>query len=428
MANARKLALKALLSVSQDGAYSNITLNNLLKENEVPKTDASFIAALFYGVLDRTITLEYVLSQYIRTPLKKVPQISLCVLKLSLYQIMYMDKVPARAAVDEAVKLIKSSKERYNSAFVNGVLRNILRNEIKLPQDNSAPSLSVRYSVPQNIVESFVDDFGEDNAIAILEDSLKRPPIVLKVNTTKTSTDELIGLLTAEGVSVEKSEFPNSVIVNGSINIAKSKCYKNGLFYVQDLASQMAVSALEPKANERILDICSAPGGKSFAAAISMENCGEIISCDIYENKIDLIKNGVERLGLDIINPKVSDALTYNKELGLFDKVICDVPCSGWGVIRRKPEIKYKHIESFEELQSIQTGILNNAMKYLKLGGLLMYSTCTLRNSENGAIVRAYLDKNAGCELKYERTYMPHIDGTDGFYCAIIKKAGDINR
>ncbi len=427
MANARKLVLRALLSVSQDGAYSNITLNNLLKENEVSSADASFTTALFYGVLDREITLEYVLSEYIKTPLKRVPKISLLVLKISLYQIMYMDKVPPRAAVDEAVKLIKSSKERYNAAFVNGVLRNILRNEIVLPQDNSVASLSVRYSAPEDIVSSFIGDYGVEDAVAILEDSIKRPPILLKVNTTKISTDELIKLLSDEGVLVEKSDFADAVLVNGSINVSKSECYKKGLFYVQDLASQMAVSALSPRQNERVLDICSAPGGKSFAAAISMENCGEIISCDIYENKIKLIKNGAERLGFSIIKPMVRDALTYKNDIGLFDKVICDVPCSGWGVIRRKPEIKYKHIESFEELRSIQVKILNNAMQYLKPNGLLMYSTCTLRNSENGDIVRQYLEENKGCELKYEHTYMPHIDGTDGFYCALIKKAGDIN-
>lgn len=427
MANARKLALKALLQVSDSGAYSNITLNGLLKDSDISSVDSAFVTALFYGVLDRNITLSYVLSRFIKTPLKKVPKISLCVLKMSLYQIMYMDKVPDSAAVNEAVKLIKSSKERYNSAFVNGVLRNVLRNGISLPMDDSLVSLSVRFSAPEFMIKSFVEDYGLESAKQILDDSLQRPPVILKVNTLKTTAENLIEQLLNEGINARIGEFENSIVVDGSINVSKSNSYKKGLFYVQDLASQKAVSLLEPSKDERVLDICSAPGGKSFAAAIGMGNSGEIVSCDIYEKKIQLIENSAKRLGIDIINAKLSDAYVYNSNLGLFDKVICDVPCSGWGVIRRKPEIKYKGTQDFLDLENKQYEILNNATRYLKPGGVLMYSTCTLRKSENDEVVRKFLDNNRDYELKKDHTFMPHIDGTDGFYCALIEKAGGTN-
>lgn len=424
MADARKIVLKALLEIRQKSAYSNLTLNRFLKDNDITLTDKSLITAIFYGVLDRTITLDYVLSSFIKTPLKKVSPLSLEALRCALYQIMFMDKIPNSAAVNESVRIVKSSKERYNAAFVNGVLRNILRSEIKLPLEDDAKGISIKYSCPMWIVESFINDYGKENAINLLSHSLKNPPITLRVNALRTDTDSLIALLESSGVSSHSCQQENAVNITGGIDVRSNTAYKKGLFHIQDLASQAAVEILSPKTDERVLDVCSAPGGKAFTMAQYMKNSGEIIACDLYESRVKLIAEGAKRLGIDIIKPQVADATVYNGGFGQFDAILCDVVCSGLGVIRRKPEIKYKSLEEYEDITIIQSAILENTARYLCSGGRLLYSTCTLRRCENEGVVYAFLDKNSDYELKYEHTFMPHIDGTDGFYCALLQKSG----
>lgn len=423
MENPRKTALNVLLLVEQNGAYSNIALNKELSKHQLSAQDKALATAIIYGVLDRNITLEYVLKGFIKTPLKKVQPLTLMALKCALYQIMYMDKIPPSAAVNETVKLVNSSRERHNASFVNAVLRNILRGEIKLPEGDSIKDISVRYSCPEWIIESFVSDYGKENAEELIKASLETPEIAVRVNTIKSTAEQLIEKLKNEGVSATESDINNCLIINGSIAVSNSECYKQGLFHVQDTASQTVASKLRAARGERILDMCAAPGGKSFTIAEIMENDGEIVSCDIYENRVELIAKGANRLGLSIIKPTVCDATAFKSDLGLFDAVLCDVPCSGLGVIRRKPEIKYKGENDFLELAGIQSAILENASKYISTNGRILYSTCTLREAENGRVVHAFLDKHTDYELKYEHTFMPHIDGTDGFYCALIQKS-----
>ncbi len=422
MANARKIAVLALLKVDKDNAYSNITLNSVFKESGIEGADKALASAIFYGTLDRKITIDYILSKYIKTGLKKVLPYTLNVLRSAVYQIMFMDKIPDSAAVNEAVKLVKTSKEGRNSGFVNAVLRNILRNGAELPQDNSIASLSVRYSCPEWIIESFVNDYGIETAEELLKESLKTAPTVLRVNTLKTTADELTEKLKPSGISAEKVDIPNALILEKGIDIADNNLYKEGLFFVEDLASQTAVNVLSPKAGERMLDICAAPGGKSFSSALHMQNIGEIISCDIYEKRVSLIRAGAKRLSLDIIKPTVSDATVFNEDLGEFDCILCDVPCSGLGVLRRKPDIKYKPQNDFNELCEIQYKILCNAFKYLKKGGRLLYSTCTLRSEENEKLVNRFIMEYNGVDKMYEHSFMPHIDKTDGFYAALLIK------
>lgn len=424
MENARKTALDALLAVRDGGAYSNIALANILSQSSLSEKDRAFASALFYGTLDRLITLDFVLSKFIKKPLEKTLPITLGCLRIALYQIMYMDRVPDSAAVSEAVNIVKRSKERFNASFVNGVLRSILRSGITLPQGDTPEALSVRYSCPKPIVDSFIHDYGTETAKNLLEKSLEAPPVSLRVNSIKISAENLVLQLSKENITaVYVSD--NTLTVKGGINLSKSKCFKNGFFHIQDVACQTAIKALCPRPGERILDMCSAPGGKAFTAAEIMENRGEILACDIHKHRVDLIKQGAERMGLDIIKPQVSDALYYNKSFGKFDAVICDVPCSGLGVIRRKPEIKYKSFEDFSDIEAVQRRIIENAGLYLKPGGRLLYSTCTLRNAENNCVVHGFLDKHTHYELKYEHTFMPHLDGTDGFYCAVLLKTGD---
>lgn len=423
MENPRKTALNVLLCIEQNGAYSNIALNRELSKHQLSAQDKALATAIIYGVLDRNITLEFVLKDFIKTPLKKVQPLTLAALKCALYQIMYMDKIPPSAAVNESVKIVKGSRERHNASFVNAVLRNILRTAIKLPESDSIKDLSVRYSCPEWIIESFISDYGIENAKELLKASLQAPEVAVRVNTLKCSVQELIEHLKSEGVSAAESHLSGGVIINGNIDVANSACYKKGLFHVQDIASQTVASRLGAQRGERILDMCAAPGGKSFTIAEIMENEGEIVSCDIYDKRVELIANGANRLGLTVITPTVCDATAHNADLGVFDAVLCDVPCSGLGVIRRKPEIKYKGENDFAELSKIQSSILENASEYIRSGGRILYSTCTLRGAENSGAIHAFLDKHTDYELKYEHTFMPHIDGTDGFYCALIQKS-----
>ncbi len=423
MQNARKVAIDALLKVNNNLAYSNITLNNILKNAELSPADKQFATALFYGVLDRKITLDYVLDSLIKTPLNKVDSFTKEVLRTGLYQIMFMEKVPDSAAVNEAVKIIKSSKKRYNSGFVNGVLRSATRAEKLLPDGNSAHNLSVRYSCPEWIIESFIKDYSMDTAVSLLEETVKPASTFLRVNTLKTTTDELLSELENIGVNAKKADEADAIEILSGFAIENNELYKNGLFHVQDLSSQKCAKLLDTQKGERVLDICAAPGGKSFTLALLMENAGEIISCDLYENRTNLIAKGAERLGIDIIKTRVADATLYNKEMGEFDAVLCDVPCSGLGIIRRKPDIKYKTVVDFSELEKIQREILENAAKYVKNGGRIVYSTCTLRKNENEKQVEAFLEKHPEFKLKFMHTFMPHTDGTDGFFTALLSQS-----
>lgn len=423
MANARLVAVKALMKINRDKAYSNITLDKFFADYDLDNKDKSLATALVYGVLDRKITLDYIISKFSKIPLKKISPMTIEAIRIGVYQIYFLERIPESAAVNESVNIIKRSKEGRNSGFVNAVLRNAIRNPLSLPDGTSNKELSVKYSCPEWIIESFKTDYGTENTVKLLEESLLSPPVIIRVNTSKITTDELMVLLENSGVKSQKTDISAALKIEGGIDIKNNEYYKKGFFYVQDLASQTAVSKLEVKPFEKVLDICAAPGGKSFLMALLMENKGEVVSSDLYEHRVDLIKRSSKRLGLDIIKPVVSDATKNNAELKDFDAVLCDVPCSGLGVLRRKPEIKYKETEDFVEIEQIQRQILNNSSIYLKSGGRILYSTCTLRKAENEDMIKEFLNKNPDFTLVYEHTFMPHIDNTDGFYCALIKKA-----
>lgn len=422
MANARYIAATALLKIEKDKAYSNITVSTLFENSDLTPQDKALASNLVYGVLDRKITIDYILKKFIKMPLKKVAPFTLCVLRMGVHQLIFMDKIPESAAVNESVKLVKNSKENRNAGFVNAVLRNVLRSENLLPEGNTAEDLSIRFSCPLWIVKEFLSEYGTNDAIKLLEESLKAPPLTVRVNTAKCEKADLIKAFTSEGVSFTDIEKEDALILNRGMDIKSNPQFKEGMFYVQDLASQRAVSHLAPKSNTRVLDMCASPGSKSFTIAGLMKNTGEIVSCDLYENRVSLIEKAAKRLGLNIVKPIVCDATVYNEALGEFDYILCDVPCSGLGVIRRKPEIKYKEQCDFSELEKVQYKILCNAAKYLKEGGKILYSTCTLRNGENENLVKRFIKEYNVFHKAYEHTFMPHIDGTDGFYCALLEK------
>ena len=380
---------------------------------------------LVYGVIERKITLDYILSQFLTQPLKKLNPQVLTVLRMGVYQIKFLDKVPDSAAVNESVKLVKKIKCAFASGLVNSVLRKISTNEIKYPEtDNIIFDLSIKYSCPKELVKHYVDDYGIEDTEEFLKDSIGNAPIVLRVNTLKTTADALIKLLSSENTTATKcDDIENALVLTDGGAVFKTKAYRDGLFHVQDKASQICVFKLDPKPNEVVFDMCASPGGKSFTIAEKMKNIGELYSFDLYDHRVKLISDGAQRLGINIINANVGDASQFNDALPKADKILCDVPCSGLGVIRRKPEIRYKDLDFVDNLCELQYNILSCSAKYLKQNGVLVYSTCSLNKKENEDICDKFLAENNDFQKVEDYiTLWPHKNATDGFFIAKFKK------
>lgn len=442
MANSRKTAFKVLLKIEQDGAYSNIALNNAVKEGELSPLDAAFTSALVYGVLERKITLDYIIKQYSKIPLRKIELKTKIILRLGLLQMAFMDKIPESAAVNESVKLAKQQKLQKSSRFINAILRSFARDncKVKYPDiKNKAEYYSVKYSCPQPLVKLWLESYGEENAKGILEKLSGRPNIYARVNTLRTTAENLIDALADDEVKAEKVDFPeNSVRLADTGSIERLKAYKGGLFHIQDLSSQLCAYFLSAEMGQTVLDICSAPGGKTFTTAEYMHNSGKIIACDMYEHKLKLIEKGAKRLGINIVETCLRDGSSDENPLPMADRILCDVPCSGLGVLSRKPEIRYKDDLIDTNLADIQYKILCESAKYLKKGGKLVYSTCTLNPQENNKNTAKFLAEHSGFEgvaLKlppqlgrayeeqpYEITLMPHSYDGDGFYISVFTR------
>ncbi len=420
--NDRTIAYKILLKIEKDKAYSNLTLDTVLGKEEA--CSEPFVRALVYGVIERKITLDYILSEILSQPIKKLKPQVLTVLRMGVYQIKYMDKVPVSAAVNESVKLVKQQGFSFASGLVNSVLRKIADREINYPENENSPEyLSIKYSCPIDLVNKYIKDYGFENAVGILSTALETPPLNIRVNTLKISAEELIKVLQNEGVEASACDLKGALTVNTG-NIFQTDCYKKGLFHVQDLASQICIAALDPKPYETVLDMCAAPGGKSFTIAEKMHNNGKVYSFDLYEHRLSLINSGAKRLGIDIVHTKISDASVFYNDMPLADKILCDVPCSGLGVIRRKPEIKYKDLGFIDKLTDLQYNIICSSSLYLKKGGRLVYSTCSLNKDENENVCNRFLETHKDFKLSDGSpvTLMPHTDKTDGFFFTVFTK------
>lgn len=431
MKSARQTAFEILNKIQRNNSYSNLTLDAFLEKSPSEQQDKKFISALVYGVTERLLTLDYNLSLYLSQPIKKLKPEVLTALRIGAYQILFMKKIPVSAAVNESVKLVKSNKATFASGLVNAVLRKISLNGLK--DDGSMP---VKYSAPQWLCELWCKSYGRENAEKILEASFGSTEAALRVNSLKTDERELSEKLLKGGFICRKSELlPNALLAEGSGAIHKIDCFKDGLFHVQDISSQLCCVALAPEENDTVLDICAAPGGKSFTLAQLMKNKGRLISCDVYEHRLKLIQEGAERLGIGNIEVLLNDGASYNKDLPKADKILCDVPCSGLGVIRKKPEIRYKKAEEVDKLSDLQYAILCISSRYLKIGGKLVYSTCSLNPNENEKIVEKFLREHADFEsvrvLENIKRYgddtdyltlMPHIHGSDGFFISCLRR------
>lgn len=440
--NARLTALKALLRVEEENGYSNLVLDHGLSQSGLDSRDAAFASALFYGVLERRITLDYQISHYSKMPLSQMAAAVREILRMGFYQLLYMDKVPQSAAVNESVKLTRMMGKDKASGFVNGILRSFIRDgcPCRLPKETNRDYLPVKYACPQWIIELWLKAYGLENTIEMLENLSGRPPLAIRVNSCRTTQEALAEDLKSEGIEAKQAPgVTDALTLERSGAVEKLKGFQQGKFHVQDLASQLCCQALSPKPGERVYDVCAAPGGKSFTMAQLMENRGELYAFDLYPAKVRLIQEGAKRLGLTVIKAGVRDAANPEKELPPGDKVLCDAPCSGLGIIRRKPEIRYKNKNMLDSLPDLQYLILCKSAILTGKNGVLIYSTCTLNPRENNQVARRFLREHTEFEPYpislppgYERnefdqeneaTLFAGKNGTDGFFLSGFRRS-----
>ncbi len=424
MISAREAAYRSLVKMKTKSAYSNLEVDSAIKKYSLEGAERSLFSALVYGVTERLITLDYYISAFSTKAVDKLDFEVLTVLRLSAYQIFFLDRVPDHAAVNEGVELAKRRCKRGSEGFVNAVLRKLIQNKnnIKMPTQKRE-LLSVKYSVPEWIIELWLNGYGEEKCLEILEGINKTPRMTLRVNTLVNTRVSLSQKLEEAGIATEPTDTLSGLrlLTNASYDMLKNAA-DNG-FYIQDEASQKAVAMLAPKAGDFIIDTCACPGGKSFGAAITMENEGRLLSIDLHESKLSLIEKGACNLGIEIIETRAHNSRECISEfIGKADRVICDVPCSGLGVIAKKPETRYKDKNDVQRLPQIQYEILNASANYLKEGGTLLYSTCTLNPAENEDIVNAFLSNKSEFSLKEMRTFFPVAGESDGFFVAVLQK------
>ena len=438
MPDARLAALTFLEKCRRAEAWSDAVLGSVMDSAQLDGRDRGLCTAICYGVMQNMLLLDHSIAAFSSVKVNKLEPKVLDILRLSAYQLLFMDRIPVSAAVNEGVKLTKKLGYSRASGLVNAVLRKISTNKDSLlrPTGKSvAETLSLRYSHPVALTEYFISILGESETEALYKCHNGETPLSVQTNTLKTGRDSLLSAFLAENLEAKAHPFlPGSIELRASGDVSALPGFKEGQFYVQDCAAFLSVMAAAPKAGERVLDVCSAPGGKSFAAAV-LSGGANITSCDIHENKLKRIRESAERLGIDSINTRAADGRIFIPEFEeAFDLVIADVPCSGLGVIRKKPDIRYKDPADFEALPQIQLDILNNVSRYVVPGGRILYSTCTVRPEENGDVIKSFLQENSsfspedfdlpgvGASQCGMMQLWPHRQGTDGFFIAKLRR------
>ena len=439
----RKLALEALYKIDNEEAYSNIVLDELLNKNRnaLSNKDINFISELLYGVTTWKLTLDTIIQKYSKIKIKKISPWVINILRMGAYQIVFLDKVPKSAAVNESVNLCKKYGVK-SVGFVNAILRKIEKKdylelfEIK----DEIEKISKTNSMPQWIVKELAKEFDTEKVNEICENSNLKPKITIRVNNLKTTKSELIKKLQSKKIEVEEGLLEDFLYLKNVKNITKLEEYKQGLFTMQDESAGLTALVLNPKEGENILDCCSAPGGKTTYIAEIMNNNGNIIAWDLYKKRLEKVKENSKRLGINIIKTEVNDATILKEEyIEKFDKILIDAPCLGLGVIKRKPDIKWQRkFEDIIEISKIQEKILNICSKYLKKGGILVYSTCSIIQAENDIIIQNFINDSifdleeinniniSKIENKIERKGVKKLypnEKIDGFFIAkLIKK------
>ena len=424
--NPRAAAFASLLSWEKNGRFANLEVNASLQMSSLSDADKGLYTALVYGVIERAITLDHIIGTLSSRPLAQIDRETRCALRLGLYQLTFMDRIPPHAAVSESVELA-APKSR---GFVNALLRTYLRGgcHYDLPQSDALTRMEIEFSAPRELCAFFCERYGEDTAKALLSSANLSPSVTVRPNPLRSTAEEILARHAADGARICALS-PDMVEIDHAAGVAAG--IAEGLYFVQDPASRLCVRALDAQAGETVIDTCAAPGGKSISTALDMDNRGRLIAFDLHENKLSLIRRTAQSLGITILETAQRDARTPDPSLiGQADRVLCDAPCSGLGVIRKKPDIRYKSLDSVAALPAIQYDILCGAAQYVRPGGVLVYSTCTLNPDENEHIVRRFLAENpvfsaadfdlgpAGRSEDGMRTFFPHLDGCDGFFIA----------
>lgn len=438
--NSRELAFKTLYDIERNKNYSNISINKNFKNVNISDQEKGLATELIYGIIENKYYLNYIIDKLSKIKSKKMSTYVKISLWLGIYQILFLDSIKDHAAVNESVNLIKKYDKK-SSGFVNAILRNVLRQKdsiMEIKDKEIKDELSIKYSYNPWIVEKWIKDFGQEFTEDLLDANAEKPNLYIRTNTLKISRDELIGKLAKEGIKCTKvNGIDEAIMVQNLKNIEGNELFKLGYFTIQDISSMLVGKIANPEKDSKVLDICSAPGGKTTHVATIMENTGQVIARDVFDHKLKLIKSTVNRLGLTNVSIENRDALKLDdNSIDKFDYVLADVPCSGLGIIRRKPEIKFKEKSELSGLPDIQSKILNNASKYVKENGTLIYSTCTIHDEENIDVVEQFLKENKNFELvpieninidldNQEKGYIkiyPNIHGMDGFFIAKLKR------
>ncbi len=424
---ARSAAYHSLLRCETQGRYANLELDHAIERCGLVGAERGLFTTLVYGVIERMLTLDHYLAQCVDRPYDQIKREVRTILRMGAYQLLYLDRIPAYAVLDASVDLCKKVFPKA-AGFVNAVLRSLLRKKenLSLPDPKTEPIsyLSIRYSVLPALCELWLQSYGYDRTQSLLGVLEQHPPLTLRTNTLKIDRESLLHRLQQRGISAAVApDVPYGIQILTPIPVSELTELQEGLCYVQDVSSQITAGLLDVKPGDTVLDACACPGGKSFYLAMEMQNQGTLYSCDLHENKLSLIQKGAERMGITCITPKAQPGEQACEHfLDRMDRVLCDVPCSGLGVLAKKPDLRYKDPESFSRLPVIQSGILANCASYVKAGGVLVYSTCTLNPKENEWVVESFVKDHPEFTVVFSRTFFPDVDGTDGFFACKMEK------
>ena len=439
--DARDAALESLLLMERRGAWSDGSVKRIVAQAGLDSRDAALCARMTYGVVQNRTLLDYYIDSWCSQKAARLEPVVACVLRLGIYQILFMDKVPDRAAVHETVELVKRRGKVRAAGMVNAVLRKCVASKStlpRLPQNDPLRRMTVQYSHPRWLVERLLSLIGEEETEAYLRMNNQVVPTTIQTNPLKGTPEELEKLLRQTGAQVEPHPWlAGCFSVSGTGDLEQLSAFREGRFTVQDAAARLVATVAAPAPEDRVLDVCAAPGGKSFAMAMDRRDRGQILSCDVHPHKLKLIDSGAQRLGITSIRTALADAREEHAAwLEQADVVVADVPCSGLGIIRKKPDIRYKNPRDLAQLPAIQGDILENACRYVCPGGVLVYSTCTVLPEENQEIIHVFLSRHPEFRRETftlpgpvglcdgEATLWPQRLGTDGFYiCRMRRKA-----